>query len=75
MEVLSELPYKINPEEIRTELSFTQKIKAGGFLVELASTTTKRDTFCEAVRRVLGEKVLVSSLESICSLEIRDFNL
>lgn len=70
--VLSEIRYKIMPEDNGTEVSSIRKTKFGGVLVELCLRTTNKVTFCEVVKGILREKSLVSSLEPTCSLEIRD---
>lgn len=48
----------------------TWKTKCGGVLVEFGPKTANEITFCGAVKGLLGEKSLVSSLEKTCSLEI-----
>ena len=73
-EVLSEIRYKIKPEDNGAEVSSIRKTKGGGVLVELGPKTINKVTFCEAVKGLLGEKALVSSLEPTCALEIRDLD-
>ena len=73
-EVLSEIRYRMKPEENGAEVSSIRKTRSGGVLVELGPKTTNKSTFCEAVKGLLGEKALVSSLEPMCSLEIRDLD-
>lgn len=51
-----------------------QRHWSGNVLVELGPKTISKSRFCEAVKELLGKNALVSSLEPICSLEIRNFH-
>lgn len=42
--------------------------------VELGSKIDKKDTFCKAVQRILSTEEMVSRLETMCGLEIRDLH-
>lgn len=54
----------------RAEVSSIRRTKGSGVLVELGPTS--KNTFCEAVKGVLGEKA--SFLGPMCSLEIPDLD-
>lgn len=66
-EVLSKIRNWIKPA---AEVSIIQKTKGFDVVVVFSTTTTNKGTFCEAVKRLLGEKTLISNLEPKCSLEI-----
>ncbi|CAD7080718.1 unnamed protein product [Hermetia illucens] len=72
-DVFSEIRYKIKSDS-GAEMSSIRKTKGGGGLVELGPRTTNKATLCEAVQGLLEEKVLISSLETMSSLEIRDLD-
>ncbi|CAD7087787.1 unnamed protein product [Hermetia illucens] len=57
-EVLSEIRYKIKPEDNGAEVSSIRKTKGGGVLVELGPKTINKVTFCEAVKGLLGKRAL-----------------
>lgn len=65
--VLRGIRYKIKTVNNGAEVSSAQKMESGVFLVDLGLN----ETFCNAsVRGIQREKALVSTLDSMCSLEM-----
>lgn len=52
------------------EVSSIGKTKGGKLLVELGPKTTNEGTFCEAIKGLLDENFLISSVEPTWPLEI-----
>lgn len=60
----NQLDPKTKPEESGAVLSCICKTKGCGVLVKLGLKTTIKGIFCETFEALLGEKALVSSLQS-----------
>lgn len=67
-EVLSEIRYEIKFKDSRVKVSSIRKMKDCRLIVELR--TTNKSTFCETVKTLLGEKVLIPSLCALFKLKI-----
>lgn len=73
-DILREMKSKTRPEDSGTEIKTIRQTRAGGMLMELKYKNENKGSFCDAVKLALGEKAVVTTLETKCTLEIRDLD-
>ena len=73
-DVLREIKQAVRPEDTETAIKAVRQTRSGGILLEFGQDAANTDSFREAVKKVLGEKATVASLEPKGTLEIRDID-
>lgn len=73
-EVLRELRAKAKPEESGTEIKAVRKTRKGDMLLELGPNTKDKASFSSALKKILGERANITTLEPKETLEFRDLD-
>lgn len=73
-DVLREIRDKTKPEDTGTKVRSIRQTRSGGVLLEIGEEPREKGAFREAIRTILGDKAVVSSLEPRHTVEIRDLD-